>query len=111
MSDLRIKQLSVRNWLEPDAAVKFFVGASADGCTHELVGADWLEEVLDPKVEQQVPQEIRELFEVARGAMAYAYFFYPLYTLALEQLLRVADAAVLHRCRSTTHPQLLCHVP
>jgi len=30
--------------------------------------------------------------------MVYGFLFYPLYTLAAEQLLRVAEAAVSHKC-------------
>lgn len=30
--------------------------------------------------------------------MVYGYFFYPLYTLASEQLFRVAEAVVTHKC-------------
>ncbi len=44
-----------------------------------------------------VPDEVYNLFEVARSAMVYSYLFYPLHTLALEQLFRVGDAAIWHK--------------
>jgi hypothetical protein len=44
------------------------------------------------------------LFEVARGALVYGYFFYPLYTLASDQLYRVAEGAVAHKCKSMEAP-------
>lgn len=45
------------------------------------------------------------LFEGTRGAMAYGYFFYPLYTLAMDQLFRVAEAAVEHKCSALRAPK------
>ena len=36
--------------------------------------------------------------------MLYGYFFYPLYTLAIEQLFRVGDAAVKHKCKALKAP-------
>lgn len=44
------------------------------------------------------------MFEVARGALAYGYFFYPLYTLAWEQLFRVAESAVIYKCEEIKTP-------
>jgi len=43
--------------------------------------------------------EVRKLFAVARGSIVYGYFFYPLLTLATEQLYRVVEAAVDYKCR------------
>jgi hypothetical protein len=51
-----------------------------------------------------VPKNIQALFEVARGAIAYGYFFYPLYALAAEQLFRVAEAALKEKCRQLEMP-------
>lgn len=36
---------------------------------------------------------MRDQVEIARGAMIYGSLFYPLFTLGLEQLLRVSEAA------------------
>jgi hypothetical protein len=44
-----------------------------------------------------VPEPIRELFDVARGAMIYGWFFYPLFRLGEDQLHRVVEAAVVAR--------------
>jgi hypothetical protein len=37
--------------------------------------------------------------------MLYGWFFYPAFTLAREQVLRVADAAVARRCRELEAPR------
>jgi hypothetical protein len=63
-----------------------------------MTGEDWATQFLNPHLDERVPEEVRSLFEVARGALAYGYFFYPLFTLAAEQLYRVAEAAVSAKC-------------
>jgi len=64
----------------------------------------WTEWFLEPQLDPIVPGEVRTMFNVARGAMLYGCFFYPLYTLGTEQLYRVADAATWHRCRQLGKP-------
>jgi hypothetical protein len=90
MADLAMKAISHQNWCEPDPTNGIF-GWSPN--TEAL-----LAELLRPKLSEQVPIEIARLFETARGAMCYAWFFYPLWTLAAEQFFRVAEAAVRFRC-------------
>lgn len=79
--------------------MKGFVRVSSSGQTGSMIGADWLDQVLEPSMTDQVPHGVQALLEVARGAHAYGYFFYPLYTLAAEQLYRVAEAAISQRCK------------
>lgn len=57
----------------------------------------WRTPIRGPQLSANVPPEIRKMFEVARGAMLEGPAFYPLYTLALEQVYRVADAAMRSR--------------
>src|SRR2546423_7399041 len=92
---LGIKALTIENWLQPDPTSTIFVQLShSDGSVSPMSGEDWAAQFLTPSLAATVPEELRKLFEVARGAMAYGYFFYPLYALAGEQLYRVAEAAV-----------------
>ena len=70
-----------------------------DGMISIMSGNDWALAILKPRLAETVPIRIQKLFEVARGSMLYGYFFYPLFTLAFEQLTRVAEAAVDHKCR------------
>jgi hypothetical protein len=99
MADLGFKQLTADNWLKPDPASTVFVTLQPDGQTRPTSAEEWLEFMLEPQLGANVPEDVRRLFEAARSAMAYGYLFYPLYTLAAEQLFRVADAAIFHRCR------------
>lgn len=94
-----IKALTTENWLQPDPTSTIFVQMSrADGSLRSMAGEDWAALFLGPSLDDKVPEEVRKLFEVARGAMTYGYFFYPLFTLASEQLYRVAEAAVSEKC-------------
>lgn len=55
---------------------------------------DWFSEV---KIEGQVPEPLRKMFEVSRGAMISAWFYYPLLTLGAEHCLRLVEAAARMR--------------
>ena len=95
MSDLGFKRLTPETWLEPDPTNGAFGGFPP---AEEILG-----HILEPKLSEKVPNEIRQLFEVARGAMCYGYVFYPLWTLATEQLFRVVEAATSESGRINWH--------
>lgn len=106
MTNIGFKKLTVDNWIEPDKVSSSFVGISTvDGQVHTISGNEWVSHILKPNLIEAVPTEIRALFEVARGALAYGYFFYPLYTLAGEQLFRVAETAVNLKCKEMGAPR------
>src|SRR5262245_35133516 len=98
-----IKKLTIDNWLEPEYIARFFVDMNGIS----MSGHDWANHILKPALSGNVPNDVKELFEVARGAMLYGYFFYPLYALADEQLSRVAEAAITHKCLELSPPKKL----
>lgn len=98
-----IKKLTITNWHEPEEISKLFVDMSG----RSMTGDDWASHILKPVLSGSVPDDVKELFEVARGAMLYGYFFYPLYALANEQLTRVAEAAITHKCQELGAPKKL----
>jgi len=101
MSGLGFKALSIENWLEPESFLSVIKTISpTDGTIIEISREQWLNRFLKPQLKAAVPFEIRKLFEVARGAATYGYFFWPLYTLAGQQLYRVAEAALSEKCKS-----------
>lgn len=103
--ELGIKKLSLDNWLEPDRASTVWIShINAEG-THLIDAENRLREILEPTLDENAPEDVRRLFEVARATLAYGWFFYPLYTLASEQLYRVADAATVHKCRGMKAPK------
>ncbi|MGI8483866.1 MAG: DUF4145 domain-containing protein [Thermomicrobiales bacterium] len=100
MAELGFKTLTVENMQQSDPVLSIFVRLSAqDGSIRKLAADEWAREILVVELSEQVPREVRRLFAVARGALVYGYFFYPLYTLGAEQLFRVAEAAVGHKCQ------------
>lgn len=100
MGQLGFKSLKIDNWQQPDPVLSAFVRLSAqDGTIRLVVGNEWASDILSVELSHRVPHEVQRLFAVARGCLVYGYFFYPLYTLGVEQLFRVADAAVAHKCR------------
>ena len=96
MRKLPFKEIDAQNWLEPDPIVLHFTGMEH---VH-----DYVETVLAPKLSENVPHEVMELFEVARGAMLYGYVFYPLYALGAEQLFRVGETALRSKCEQLGMP-------
>ena len=105
MTKFGFKEITPSNWLERDEVLKGFVAMSPDGHFHTITGEEYLRHILKPRLLESVPTDVQALFEVARGGMAYGYFFYPLYTLAAEQLFRVVEAAVAHRCKASGMPR------
>ena len=105
MTRFGFKEIILSNWLEPDDALKGFVRISPDGQPHTITGEEYLQHILRPKLHASVPSDVQALFEVARGVMVYGYFFYPLYTLAVEQLFRVVEATLAHKYKALRAPK------
>lgn len=89
------KRLGADNWLHVDPAWSgVFISHS-----HQDPATGWVMDLSGAQLDRTVPFQVRKLFEVARGAMAYAIMFYPLLTLAIDQITRVMDAAAQEKCR------------
>lgn len=104
MAELPFKRLSISNWLQRDPVLEFFGTFDSDGTPRPIADTDLVDLILDPQLSSAVPHDVQALYEAARASMCYGYFFYPLYTLATQQLFRVAEAAVNHRCRELKAP-------
>jgi len=105
MAKFGFKEITPSDWLEPDDVLKGFVRISPDGRSHTITGEEYLRDILRPRLLESVPIGVQALFEVARGGMVYGYFFYPLYALAVEQLFRVIEATVAHKCKALGAPR------
>ena len=90
-----VKGVTVENWLVQDPVMVPWTRVNmVDGSSRPTTGEDWILSVNAVMLAPHVPDEIHDLFEYAKGAMGYGYFYYPLFTLVAQQLLRVADIAV-----------------
>jgi hypothetical protein len=83
-----MKRITPENWLESDVA-RMLNGLEAN---------EWVEEALRPKLNPSVPQTIQDLFEVARSAVIYGWFYHHLGMLGVEQMFRVEEAAIKAKC-------------
>jgi hypothetical protein len=100
------KALTRENWSAPDETSQIFVELNiGSGEKRQLTGDRLVEVFLGAELDDTVPQDIRDMWEVARGVLAYGWFFYPLYALGEDQLHRVADAAVLARYQQLDGPR------
>jgi hypothetical protein len=99
----RIKKLTCESWRTADSASRLFIAPMEPDRDADAADA-WARAFLQPKLSDRVPEAVRQLFEVAQGAMVYGYFYYPLYTLGSEQLYRVYEAALRYRCRELGAP-------
>lgn len=105
MAKLGIKELKLENWMEADLPSTGFAGFNKKGQIKPIAGDDWAREILAFGLKDSIPPEIHVLYETAKGAMVYGWFFYPLYTLGMEQLSRVAEAAISARCQNLEMPK------
>lgn len=96
---LGFKVLTEENWTQPDPVNCHFARLSARVGPVQMTGEDWAQALLSVNLSDAVPVEIRDLFSVARGAMVYGWFFYPMFRLGEEQLFRVVETAAKVRCR------------
>ena len=104
MIELGIKQLDRENWLKPDPEVLSISLLALDGILLTKTSDAWVNDILRPQLSENVPDQIRRLFEVARGTMVFGYFFYPIFGLVYEQLSRVFEAAITCKCKSLGIP-------
>jgi len=87
---LEFSSVTEENWLSPDRKSYMPLGVTQE---------QWIGPFLGPRLGTSVPRNVIRTFEVARACMIYSWFFYPLATVGLEQLLRVGKFAVRERCR------------
>ncbi len=90
-----IKRITAANWQHPDKQTISLLEITAVAKTDK----EWVEMFLRPMLNPSVPKEIAKLLEVARAAMIYGWYFYPLSTLGAEQCWRIVEAGARIRCQ------------
>ena len=98
-ASLGFKKLTKENWKLPDPFNDYFIKLNLyTGEKFKITDDERAEEFLEIELADSIPIEVRRQFEAVRGAMLYGCFFYPLFALGTDQLLRVAESAVTHKC-------------
>jgi hypothetical protein len=87
---LGFKALAVDTWDHPDEIMWLFATIGPTG-VRQLGAADWAGRVLGAELDPGASVEIQKQFAIACGMLVYGWLFYPLYTQALAQLLRVLE--------------------
>jgi len=89
---LCFSRITADNWLAPDRK---------DRAHDRISKEDWISGFLEPRLDETVvPQQVIKVFEIARAAMIYSWFFYPLATLGVEQCTRIGEFAIREYCRA-----------
>ena len=98
------KKLTVHNLAEMDPTFVSFSGfgdqSTRDGALRELI-----DELLSPKLAPEVPNDIHRFFDYLRSMMVYGVFYYPIFTLAADQMWLMVEAAVFYRCVEAGFPE------
>lgn len=92
---LQFCRITPENWLKPDRKNYVPIGAAAD---------QWIGMFLRYRLSESVPRGVIQVFEIARGAMIYSWFFYPLASLGIEQCMRIGEFAVREKCKLLSLP-------
>ncbi len=100
------KHPTADDWLEPDpTGAAFGEWNFRTGEKRAASAEGWAEKFLSVNLASSVPDEIHDMWVIARGILLYGWFFYPLYAVGDSELHRVADAAVLHRYQQAEGPR------
>lgn len=92
------RKLTPENWSHRDDTLDLFAGIKIDGSQSIISNDQWASMILRVELDSSVPEDVRNLFEVAQGVLCYGCYFYPLYTLGHEQMFRVLEAAISAKC-------------
>jgi hypothetical protein len=96
----RFKIVTIENWLDPDPVSGSIARVDhRDGTSRLADRRDWIAYASALPLSEPFPQEVCDAYDVTIGALGYSYFYYPLFTLVVQQVLRVADFAVAHLFR------------
>ncbi len=91
------KRINLQNWLERDNTLNSVLKVRPTGTTEPISGQEWAELMLKPQLSESIPKEVQRLFEGARGALIYGYFYYGLCFVGIVALFRVAEVALAHK--------------
>lgn len=98
------KKINPQNWLERDDTLNNFVPATPDSPPTPISRQAWVELILTPQMQASVPREVQRLYEGARGALVYGYFYYALCMVGTLGLFRVAEAALAYKRQQLEAP-------
>lgn len=102
---LPFKKIDLSNWSDPDAASAGQAkGKDEKGWIH-YTGEDYLEEIQLVRLSKNVPWDIYEQMELAKGICIYGIYFYPLFAVGMERAILTAGSATMLVCEKIGGPR------
>lgn len=92
------RQLSSKNIHDVDPIYHLTPMWSEDPAVLKARIDEAIDELLAVNLDSRVPSDVRQMFEVMKGSLAYGFFYRPLTTFAASQVYSIEDAALHHRC-------------
>jgi len=95
------KRLTPENLLNPDPASTLEVPGSMLGLPslNSPPGPARQQEVLRPRLSRCVDRNVANIFEAGQAAMAFGYYYYPMYDVGCGQVFRAFDRAAVLRAQ------------
>lgn len=90
-----MKKITTENYFKPDATIKDFGAVNFEtGEQWAVTEVDILNYVDRIKIDEKVPDDIKELIEVSKALYAYGYLYWTFFTLSQEQSYKAFEAAI-----------------
>jgi hypothetical protein len=101
------KRLTADNFLLPDPLSGEFTGRDGDGPAQRLSAVDWAHEIRAVRLDGNVPEPVRNRFDLARGILRYGFFWYSLWVHGTVVSLQSAELALEVACDAAHGPKRL----
>jgi aminoglycoside 6'-N-acetyltransferase len=97
---LGFKRVTLENALVTDPVVTMMATRiKSTGEFRAQEPGDWIPLIMSVGLRARVHNEVRRMFVFAQGAMCYVHWYYPALTLGIDDMLRIADFAVVQACK------------
>lgn len=99
------KRVTVENWNSPDPILESFFGLDVEiGEFKNTSGSNYAAIIIQNELTDKVPEEVRALYYIARNIFLYGIYFYPLYTVGINEISRVMETAISEKCQILSAP-------
>ncbi|WP_170332312.1 hypothetical protein [Ruegeria arenilitoris] len=91
--------MTVENYLERDSRLDGWSVHGLGAFSHPTDA--WVQMFLSIKPSEALPAYLQDMFDRAQGSMVYGCFYYPLFTLGIEELFRFSESALREAVKET----------
>lgn len=102
---LGFKRVTAQNVQETDPLVAdMWTRNNITGEARPQEPNDWISVITGIELRRVVPSEVHRMFTLVQGAFCYAHWYYPMVTICLNEMLRIADVATDKACKQRGLP-------